>query len=41
MVLTGREPEPWMLEAADYVTEMVCVRHPYTSGIAAREGIEY
>ena len=41
VVITGRDPEPWMLEAADYSTEMVCHRHPFLEGIAAREGIEY
>ncbi len=41
IVLTGREPLPWMFEAADYVTEMRAVRHPYENGIRAREGIEY
>ncbi len=40
-VLTGRDPEDWMTEAADYITEMRAVRHPYESGIAAREGVEY
>ena len=41
LVLTGRTPAPWMLEAADYCTEMHCVRHPYEKGIAARRGVEY
>lgn len=41
IVLTGREPAVWMLEAADYSTEMVCRRHPYQSGIAARKGVEF
>lgn len=41
IVITGREPEPWMLDAADYITEMRCGRHPYQRGIAARKGIEY
>lgn len=41
IVLTGREPQPWMQEAADYITEMRCLRHPYDRGIAARRGIEY
>ena len=40
-VITGRRPEDWMLEAADYVTEMRCHRHPYEQGIAARRGIEF
>ena len=41
IVITGRLPEAWMLEAADYVTEMRCHRHPYEKGIAARKGIEF
>ena len=31
----------WMLDAADYATEMKCHRHPYQRGISARQGIEY
>ncbi|MCI9391517.1 MAG: cob(I)yrinic acid a,c-diamide adenosyltransferase [Oscillospiraceae bacterium] len=41
VVLTGREPAPWMLEAAHYSTEMRCHRHPYQEGIPAREGVEF
>lgn len=41
VVLTGRRPEPWMLEAADYITEMRVQRHPYAQGIPARKGIEF
>ena len=41
VVLTGRGPAPWMLDAADYITEMQARRHPYEKGIAAREGVEY
>ncbi len=41
IVITGRNPRQWMLEAADYITEMKCVRHPYTLGITAREGVEF
>ena len=40
-VLTAHAAPQWMLDAADYVTEMKCRRHPYQKGIAAREGIEY
>ena len=40
-VLTAHAPVQWMLDAADYVTEMKCHRHPYQKGIAARKGIEY
>ena len=41
VVLTGRVPAPWMLEAADYSTEMRCRRHPYEKGVAARRGVEF
>ena len=41
IVITGRNPEDWMLEAADYITRMEQVRHPYEKGLQAREGIEY
>ena len=41
IVLTGREPTQWMFGAADYITEMKAERHPYESGVRAREGIEY
>ncbi|NLV85805.1 MAG: cob(I)yrinic acid a,c-diamide adenosyltransferase [Clostridiales bacterium] len=41
IILTGREPLDFMLEAADYITEMLCQKHPYEKGIKAREGIEY
>ena len=41
VVLTGRDPLPWMREAADYVTEMNCVRHPYARGVTSRPGVEY
>ena len=41
IVLTGRGPSAWMIEAADYVTEFRCEKHPYERGILARQGIEY
>ena len=40
-VLTAHRPPRWMLDEADYVTEMKCRRHPYQKGVAARKGIEY
>ncbi|MDO4863628.1 MAG: cob(I)yrinic acid a,c-diamide adenosyltransferase [Ruminococcus sp.] len=41
LVLTGRGAcEPY-LGAADYVTEMTPVKHPYDKGVQARKGIEY
>ena len=41
MVLTGRNPSQALLDAADYVTEMKKIKHPYERGVAARKGIEY
>ena len=40
VVLTGRNPSPAMLEAADYVSEVCKRKHPFEKGIPAREGIE-
>ena len=40
-VLTAHAAPQWMLDAADYATEMKCHRHPYQRGIFARQGIEY
>ncbi len=41
VVLTGRDPSEKILAAADYVSEVRKVRHPFDSGISARRGIEY
>lgn len=41
LVLTGREPDRFILENADYITEMKNLRHPFDWGIQARKGIEY
>ena len=41
LVLTGHSAPQWMTQKADYITEMKCVKHPYQSGLPAREGIEY
>lgn len=41
VVLTGRRPARWMWEAADYITEMHCHRHPFERGVPAREGVEF
>ena len=40
-VLTAHQPPQWMLDEADYITEMKCHRHPYQKGVPARKGIEY
>lgn len=41
IVLTGRDPEAKFLDAADYVSEIRDVKHPYRRGVPARRGIEY
>ena len=41
VVFTGRNPAAWMLEQADYATEMRAEKHPYSKGVAAREGVEF
>ncbi|MFB2594543.1 cob(I)yrinic acid a,c-diamide adenosyltransferase [Paracoccus sp. p4-l81] len=41
VVLTGRNAAPALIEAADLVTEMTLVKHPFRSGIKAQAGVEY
>ena len=41
IVMTGREPSPRLLAAADYISEIRKEKHPYNAGILARKGIEY
>ncbi len=41
VVLTGRGATPELIELADLVTEMKCIKHPFDKGIPARCGIEY
>ncbi|GAB0119733.1 cob(I)yrinic acid a,c-diamide adenosyltransferase [Acidisoma sp. 7E03] len=41
VVVTGRNAPAALLEAADLVTEMAAVKHPYHAGIKAQEGIEF
>jgi cob(I)alamin adenosyltransferase len=40
VIMTGRNPDKELLELADYVSEIVKVKHPYDKGIQARVGIE-
>ncbi|GAA6206897.1 cob(I)yrinic acid a,c-diamide adenosyltransferase [Cognatishimia sp. WU-CL00825] len=39
--LTGRNAKPELIEAADLVTEMTLVKHPFRDGIKAQKGVEY
>jgi len=41
LVMTGINASADILEMADYVTELVQVKHAYYSGARARKGIEY
>ncbi len=41
LVLTGRGAPKELIDACDLVTEMQEVKHYYTTGVEAREGIEY
>lgn len=41
IILTGRGATPELLELADLVTEMKCLKHPFDRGVLARRGIEY
>lgn len=40
IVITGHSENSELIEIADYVTEFKCVKHPFSRGIDAREGIE-
>ena len=41
VVITGRDAPPALLEAADLVTEMREIKHPYQAGMKAQPGIDY
>ena len=41
VVLTGRNAAEGLIEAADLVTEMTLVKHPFRAGIKAQAGVEY
>lgn len=41
IVMTGRNPEEFLVNLADYHTAMCCKKHPFEKQIPAREGIEY
>jgi len=40
LVLTGRDAPPQIIEAADLVTEMRNIKHPYDAGLTAYLGLE-
>jgi cob(I)alamin adenosyltransferase len=41
LILTGRHAAKKVIAAADLVTEMKKIKHPFDRGIEARKGIEY
>ena len=41
LVLTARDASPELIAAADLVTEMKLVKHPFQEGIKAQKGIEF
>ena len=40
LVFTGREPGELLTSAADYVSEVSALRHPFEQGTQARQGVE-
>ena len=41
VVLTGRNAKEELIEAADMVTEMSLIKHPFRDGIKAQKGVEF
>ena len=41
VVVTGRNAPAELIEAADLVTEMTLVKHPFRAGVKAQKGIEF
>lgn len=41
VVLTGRNAKDELIAAADLVTEMTLIKHPFRSGIKAQAGVEF
>ncbi len=41
VVLTGRNAKPELIEAADMVTEMSLIKHPFKDGVKAQKGVEF
>lgn len=41
VILTGNGAPKKLIELADLVTEMKCIKHPYEQGIKAQPGIDY
>lgn len=41
VILTGRDAKQELMDYADLVSEMVEIKHPFTSGIKAQRGIDF
>ncbi|MCG8555959.1 MAG: cob(I)yrinic acid a,c-diamide adenosyltransferase [Proteobacteria bacterium] len=41
IIVTGRGAKPELVEIADTVTEMRCIKHAFDSGIRARAGVDF
>ena len=41
VVVTGRNAKDELIDAADLVTEMTMVKHPFRAGVKAQKGIEF
>jgi cob(I)alamin adenosyltransferase len=41
VVVTGRNAKPALIETADLVTEMTAVKHHFSAGVKAQQGIEF
>jgi len=41
VIITGRNAKEELIEAADLVTEMEMIKHPFRSGVKAQKGIEF
>ncbi len=41
VAVTGRNAPPALIAAADLVTEMKAVKHPYQAGVKAQAGVEF
>jgi cob(I)alamin adenosyltransferase len=41
VIVTGRNAPQALIDAADLVTDMTMVKHPFRSGVKAQAGIEF
>ncbi len=41
LVMTGRGATPALIEAADYVSNITKIKHPFDKGIMSRAGVEF